>query len=255
MKVTICFTYFKSLSLANLEAALYSVRQQDMTRVKEVIILDNDTTDAVQDIQSVIDWMEFHVPAQLISIKHGSPSRTHSWSTNNVMRMASTPWVLFTRADYLLDADALSRFVGVVASRPDDWDGFVTANVYHLGADISTCERQGWREFGLHILKSLSGVEDTHTCIDAGVWMMRRKAFEAVGGLDESLTAWGHAQTHLQWKLHKAGTECVRIPEVLFYHPQHAAPRDIELAHRQLEDRGVDLKEMWARYEGLQPYK
>jgi GT2 family glycosyltransferase len=97
-------------------------------------------------------------------------------------------------------------------------------------------------------------VRETYTVIDSGVWMARRAAFWHVGGLDEALAAWGHAQTHFQWKLHTSGVEFVRIPEILFYHPLHAAERDIALAHEQLRGIGIDIHKMWERYEGAKPY-
>jgi len=106
----------------------------------------------------------------------------------------------------------------------------------------------------VHLLRSLPGSEGDYTHIDAGVWMMRRDSFDRVHGLDERLSAWGHAQTHFQHKLFQSRVEFYRIPEPLFYHPMHAGDRDIELAHRQLAEQGLILQEMWARYQGAQPY-
>lgn len=253
-QITICFTYFKSLTLANLRAALHSVRKQDLSNVEELIIVDNDTTDTAQDIQEIINALMFPMRTNLISVKHGNSSFTHAWSTNIAVRAASTPWVLFTRADYLLSFNALDRFTSVIIPRSEDWNGFVTGHVYHLSVDIATCEQTWWRVDGPSGLQAFAGSEADYTVIDAGVWMARRDAFEHVHGLDESLTAWGHAQTYFQYCMYKAGVEFVRIPEILFYHPQHSAPRDIELAHQQLRDQGVDIKELWARHDGVQPY-
>jgi GT2 family glycosyltransferase len=84
--------------------------------------------------------------------------------------------------------------------------------------------------------------------------MLPVKAFKQVGGLCEELTAWGHAQTHFQWKLHQAGVEFVRVPQVLFYHPHHGGERDIEVAHEQLKQQGLEIRDLWARYEGVNPY-
>lgn len=252
--ITICFTYFKSLTLAHLRAALYSVRQQKFARVTEVVIVDNDTLDAVEDIQVVIDELAFPVPVRLRSLKHGDPTKTHAWSSNTAVEQVRTPWVSFSRADYILDFTVLERFEAVARRRESDWNGFVTGNGYHLSVDIACCEQVAWREHGTRLLRKLPGTEFDYTCVDTGVWMARREAFEAVGGLDESLSAWGHAQTHFQHKLHVAGVEFIRVPEVLFYHPMHSASRDLDLAHRQLQDIGVDLREMWSRYHGARVY-
>jgi glycosyltransferase involved in cell wall biosynthesis len=253
-QVTICFTYFKSLALANLEAALHSVYRQDLSGVESIVIVDNDTNDSEESVSRTVQGVGFKVPVRFFSFKHGDATRTHSWSTNVALSMVRTPWVLFTRADYLLDFDALRKFAYVVRGKPSDWNGFVTGNVYHLNIDIGACERTSWRVDGPRVLRAMPGAEADYTHIDAGVWMTRLESFDVVGGLNEKLTAWGHAQTHFQWKLSLAGVDFVRIPEVLFYHPLHAAERDIGVAHQQIAERGVDLRKMWARYEGAQPY-
>jgi GT2 family glycosyltransferase len=239
------------LTLANLAAAFYSVRQQDLSYVKEIVIVDNGTKDPRWAIQELIDAQVFPIPVHVLSFKHNNLAKTHSWSTNVAVRATSTPWVLFTRADYLLRFDLVKKFVETIELTPD-WNGFVTGNGCHLGMDIAACEQTTWREHGPDALRGGSIFD--YTNIDAGVWMARRDAFERVHGLDEALTAWGHAQTHFQYKMHLAGTEFVRIPEVLFYHPQHSAERDLGLAHQQLAECGVDLRQMWARYDGPMVY-
>lgn len=249
--ISICMTYFRSLTLANLDAALYSVKRQDLSFVREIVLVDNNTDDALENIQAVVRGQGLEVPVRIMCYKHGDSLKTHSWSTNVAVRETQTPWVLFTRADYLLDFGLLDKFVQVALSESGDRNRFITSNGCHLGYDIAACENLGWRESGP---QSLSGTVFDYTCIDAGVWMSSRVAFDCVNGLDEDLSAWGHAQTHFQWKLHKAGVEFVRVPEVLFYHPLHAATRNLELGHQQLRDRGIDLKEMWQRYEGYQVY-
>lgn len=257
--ITICLTYFKSLALANLAAALHSVRRQDLSCVDSIVVVDNDTADSATAIRAEVDAQRFPIPTRVLSFKHGDPSRTHSWSTNAAVREATAPWVLFTRADYILDFHLVKRFVQGIGKKEYDlqgpWNGFVTANVYHLNVDVGECERTAWRREGTDALRALPGVENDYTIIDAGVWMARKSAFDRIGGMDEGLTAWGHAQTYFQHLLHVSGVEFVRIPEPLFYHPLHSAPRDIELAHRQLAERGIDLRELWTRHRGVSVYR
>lgn len=249
--ITVCLTYFRSLTLANLAAALYSVSRQDLSRVAQILVVDNDTADSPAAIRAVMDEAELSVPSRLLSIKHGDPNRTHAWSTNVAVRNTFTPWIFFTRADYLLDFSILTEFLEELDDRGPSWHGFLTANGCHLGADIAACEQSLWRAHGPGLF---SGMHFDYTEIDAGVWMARRETFDRVGGLDEHLTAWGHAQTLFQHRLHESGVEFVRIPRTLFYHPHHAASRDLALAHQQLAARGVDLRALWARYLGAQPY-
>jgi hypothetical protein len=245
--ITICLTYFKSLMLAHLAAALYSISRQDLTNVSEVVVVDNDTRDPVDDIQVVIDaYLSKVVAARLCSFKHGDPERTHAWSTNVAVRQAMTPWVLFTRADYLLSFDLVRLF-----AEQAEGNRFVTSRGCHVYADIAECERTAWRALG----PRFDGSVYDYSLIDAGVWMARKDAFEKVEGLNEGLTAWGHAQTDFQYRLHKSGVQSVLLPHTLFYHPQHAADRDMALANKQLRDQGIDLKELWARHDGVNPYR
>lgn len=245
--ITICFVYFRSLTLAHLAAALYSVRQQDFACVSRLIVIDNNTEDSLTDIKSVVDRFDFPVPVILSSYKHGDLSKTHSWSTNVAVRQVLTPWVFFTRADYLLAFDAVSRFAG------ERSHGFVTGNGCHLRSDIATCEVSTWRTNGPRVLEHAGEVFE-YTAIDTGVWLGPRILFDSVGGLDESLTAWGHAQTHFQWKLYQSGVEFRRIPETMFFHPMHGGAKDLDLANVQLSGLSVTTQEMWSRYEGPRVY-
>jgi hypothetical protein len=249
--VTICLTYFRSLTLANLSAALYSVRQQDLSRVSAIVVIDNNTDDDPKDIWAVIDALQFPVPTHLTSHKHGDLSKTHAWSTNVAVSAVKTPWIIFTRADYLLDADAVTLFLDAAT----DDNRFIVGGYCDVMLDAQRCENLGWRASGVDVLRPRR--EYDHVLIDSGVWCASRRLFESVGGLDERLTAWGHAQTHFQHKLFEAGAEFVRVPKVLFYHVQHgyATPKDITLAHQQLKDvTGLAVQELWERHAGPKVY-
>lgn len=254
--VTVCLTYFKSLELDNLRAALYSLRKQAFRDSwRELVVVDNDTKDTQPEIAACINELAFDIPTRLLSYKHGDDSRTHSWSTNMAVRATSTNWVFYTRADYVLDFGFVARCQSQVATRHKGWDGFVTGDCYQLHVPVQRCEQTAWRHNGPHQLRELPGVVAAHTAIDTGVWMTTRAAFEKVGGLEETLTAWGHAQTHFQWKLHRAGTETHRFAEVLYYHPHHGGPRDLSVATAQLAQHGIDIKDLWKRYDGEHIYR
>lgn len=239
--ITICLTYFKSLTLANLAAALYSVRRQDLMRVREIVIVDNDTPDDEKYIEAVINAANLPGLVRFVSFKHGDPTRAQAWSTNATVRLALTPWVFYTRADYLLDFSILSKFIDVVDSKPKDWEGFIVSNGCHLGQDIYEVEKSPWREHGTRVLQ---GIVYDYTEIDSGVWMARRNTYDRIGGFDERLSAWGHAQTEFQYRMHLGGVEFVRLPETLFYHPGHGGDKDMGLANQQLAVVGTDLKVM-----------
>lgn len=252
--ITVCCTYFKSLTLSNLSAALYSVSRQDLSRVDEIIVVDNDTLDSRESIQDVIDAQQFTVPARFVSTKHGDPTRQQAWSTNFTVSQAQSPWIFYTRADYLLDFNILAKFVSVIDSKPPNWSGFIVSHGCHLGSSVEDCERTDWRQRGPRIF---TGAEFDYTEIDSGVWMTTKSAYDKIGGFDERLNQWGHAQTEFQYRMHLSGVEFVRLRETLFFHPFHGGPRDIDAAHAQLAQIGMDrsqLQAMWARYEGPKFY-
>lgn len=247
--ITICLTYFRSLTLANLAAALYSVRWQDLSYVAEVVIIDNNTDDSVADIYRLLDIFQFPVRVRLISHKHGDPLKTHSWSMNTALSEVMTPLVLCTRADYIIDASLTRKSYACDAD-------FVVAKGYHLSDDVGICEgKTRWRQEGAGRLLDLPGTVIDYTLIDSGVFFARTEKVLSVGGFDEGLTAWGHAQTEFQHRLALAGARFHCIPEVLFYHPLHAGERDIDLAHAQLRAKGIEIKDLWKRHDGEQPYR
>jgi predicted glycosyltransferase involved in capsule biosynthesis len=249
--ITIALTYFKSLTLVNLMAALYSVRRQDFSQVEELVVVDNDTADDPEQIRYLVASFNFPVHVRVVSHKHGDRTLAQAWSTNQTVRLADTEWVFYTRADYLLDFDMLAKFAAIVASKPIGWDGFIVSHGCHLGEDITGVEQYPWRDHGTRVLK---GIVYDYTEIDSGVWMARRGTYDRIGGFDERLSAWGHAQTEFQYRMHLAGVEFVRVPETLFYHPGHGGDKDMGLANQQLAVVGTDLKVMWARYHGESPY-
>lgn len=253
--VTIALVHFKAVTLAHLEASLFSVRMlAGLESVRELVVVDNDTVDSEADILATIAALDFPIQTRLVWSKHGDPSRTHAWSTNEAVRQARAPWVLMTRADYLLHADLLVEMRAAVAQGGDDWDGVVVPDGYHLASDLAACEAVSWRRDGLDVLRALPGVAYDHGIVDSGVWMARRATCERVGGLDERLTAWGHAQTEFQHRLHLAGVPFARVSRVLVHHPRHDGERDLALAHAQLAERGVDVRAPWVRYHGKAPY-
>jgi hypothetical protein len=249
--ITICMTYFKSLELANLSAALHSVCCQDLSRVDKLVLLDNDTPDSPESIAALVEGCNFPMPVQLLSYKHGRSELTHAWSTNTAVAEAGTAYVFFTRADYLLSYSLLQRSAMALDARLTGHT-FVTAHGSHLYMEVAEVEATRWRTDGPD---QLSGATFDYTNIDSGVWMTRKDTFDLVGGLDEHLTAWGHSQTEFQHRLHLQGVEFVRIPWPLFFHPRHGGPRDMDLAHAQLRDRGYEAKDLWQRYQGASPYR
>jgi hypothetical protein len=249
--VSIVLIYFQSLTLAHLDASLHALARNDLSGLTEIVILDNNTPDPVAQIEAVMARQSWPVPIRLVSLKHGDSTKTHAWSTNTAVRALSTPWVLLSRADYLLSPDAVRLFL-----EQRHTPQFVVGRYWDVPVFLEQVENTNWRAEGPSVLQRW-GKEYDHTLIDAGLWMTTRDLFESVGGVDESLTAWGHPQTHFQYKLHQVGVPSYRIPSIVFYHIFHGSvtPRNHGLAKQQVETLGVTIPEMWARYTGADnPY-
>lgn len=254
--IDIAFVFFRTLDLRHLDAALYSLSRQDFTEVGSVFILDNNTTFTPDQIEAVVQRYPVPVPVEVGYGKHGDPNKTQSWSVNAVMRRCQSPWVFFTRADYILDASTLARFAAVRDQHPPDWRGFVTSYAYHMAFDergdqriegFRDIEQHDWRTRGAQVLLTdVNGWRVDSSHLDAGVWLTRRALWAEVGGLDERLHAWGYQQTVFQRALREHGVDIVQIPEFLFFHQHHAAPRSYDVAKAQLAETGLTVEALQA---------
>jgi hypothetical protein len=251
--ISICFVYFRSVTLDHLDAAWFSLSRQDFSNVNGVYVLDNNTDDDQAAIRAVIDRYRLPVPVYIMHAKHRLRTRTHSWSVNKVVRWAAGPLIFFTRADYILDARAVERFAAlVVPSKPR----LITSYAYHMAFDergdqriegFRDIEQHHWRERGAQVLLDAVNGWRVHSCdLDAGVWLLPRETVERVGGLDEGLVEWGYAQTLFQKHLRDHGVPAIQIPEYLFFHQHHAAPRSYDRARADLAKQGITVEELAA---------
>jgi len=247
--VSICFVYFKTLELRHLDAAWFSVSKQDFSYVNTVYFLDNSTDDDLFAIQEVLSRYPLPVPLVFCSDKHGRSDRTQSWSVNRVCQMAVGPWIFFTRADYILDFDAVTRMAGRArAMEAAGQKPFVSGWCWQMAYDREAAnlnafvdiEQYGWREKGMAAL--LPGPDGTgghpyafrfhETDRDAGVWMTQKTYMAQAGWMNEKMVSWGFQQSVWQRVLQRsAGVTCHAIEDYLFAHQHHWAPRDFTTAH------------------------
>jgi len=256
LKIDIGFIYFRTLTLDHLDAAWFSLSQQDLSRVGRVLFLDNNTNDAPAHIHQVLDRYPLPVPVAFESDKHGDPHRTHSWSVNHLARTVSAPLFFFTRADYILDADCLHQFYDerIGAEQPS----FVTSFAYHMAYDdrgdqridaFRDIEVHRWRERGAAVLlDEVNGWRVDSSHLDAGVWLLDISEFNRAGGLNEQLSAWGYQQTVFQKTLRDQGTPVRCLPQFLYFHQHHAAPRSYDLAR-------AELARHWGTVEDLATFR
>jgi len=241
--ITLGFVYFRTTSLAHLDAAWFTVsRLAGLDAVAGAYILDNNTDDAPAEIQQVIDRYPVPFPVTVDYAKHGVSRRTHSWSVNRVLSEVTTPWVFFTRSDFLLDPTCLHTFRQTRDSRLErnpQWRGLVTSYCHQMGYDAALSNTDAlaphslpdapWRlqPDGLRgLVGSVPACRFHDADKDAGVWLTSTEVWRTSGGLNEKLVSWGYQQSLWQDALKRHGVEMVQIPDYLFHHQHHAAPRD-----------------------------
>jgi hypothetical protein len=251
--IDVAFIYFRTTTLQHLDQAWYSLSKQDFFGVRSVHFIDNNTPDAPVDIEAVVKRYPLSVPVFLHYEKHGDSTKTHSWSINEACRQVSAPWMFFTRSDYLLDFDCLRRFKREVDHRGGNWRGFVTSHCYQMGCDAQLSNTDvfvdldakypTWRTEGPQQFVGKEPAALFHsTDSDAGVWMTSPAWIKQVGGANEQMTSWGYQQSIMQRALRtRAGVEMLAIPEYLFFHLHHAAPRDFAQAQHEYDRFGGNV--------------
>jgi hypothetical protein len=246
--IDIAFIFFRTLRLEHLDAAWLTLSRQDFTDVGRVIFIDNNTDYSPMEIEAVLDRHPLPVPRILSYQKHGDHYKTQSWSCNLAGRTATNDWLFLTRADFLLNDDTLARFRALRDEHAPDWRGFVTSYCHQMAYDNQLSNTDdlaphsfpdaAWRTDGIGpsgLVGTVPGVYFHETHIDAGVWLIRRSLMHEAGGLNERMTSWGYQQQVFQRRLRD--NLCVDIqviPEYLFHHQHHAAPRDVSRANAEM---------------------
>lgn len=253
--VSVCFVFFRTLNLRHLDAALYSVACQDLTSVREILILDNNTDFSEEAISQCVTSSLYpkiignDVRLVLWSEKHGDTRRTQSWSVNRVCREATAPWILFTRADYIIAFDALARFTARAqemhaAGRKPFLSGWCWQMAYdrearNVDANVDI-EKYRWREKGMPALLQHPHAFRFHeTDQDAGVWFTRKEYLAEAGWMNENLVSWGYQQSEFQRMLqNRASCTLETIQDYLFAHQHHSASRDFAVAQSEFNKHG-----------------
>ena len=233
--LTVIFIYFRTLTLDHLDAAWFSLSQQDLTSVEEIIVLDNNTDDAPDAIRDRLDHYPVSVPVRVVSEKHGDPRRTHCWSSNRAFELSTTDNLFVTRADFLLNPDCLARFR---AAQVREAAMFTTSWCHQMGCDASLSNTDvladhskpdaGWRTDPRGAASLVGAVPANHfhaTDVDAGVYLTYQSVWVVVGRFNESMVGWGVNQQDWQRRIARHRLHLTVIPDYLFHHQHHYAPR------------------------------
>ena len=246
--LSICFVHFRSLNLTHLDAAWYSLSKQDLTGVNGIWFLDNNSDDDPMEISKVL-WRygQFWKTGTLHTEynKHGDPTKTQSWSVNQVCQAAAGPEIFFTRSDYILAFDCLARMREEARNIPRAfvsgwcWQMAYDREARNIDANVDI-EQYGWRERGMPALLEHPYAFRFHeTDQDAGVWFTNKQYLADAGWMNEGMVSWGYQQSTFQRALRReAGVQCVAVQDYLFAHQHHYAVRDFEKAQREYREHG-----------------
>lgn len=248
--IDICFVFFRTTNLAHLDAAWYTLSKQSFLGVQSVIFLDNNTEFPLKDIQGVLSRYPIPVPLILCHAKHGDLNKTQSWSVNySTMTLARGPAVFFTRSDYLLSYNCLEKMRDTYLAVGGDRGGkrFVTSHCHQMGYDAQLSNTDALADYSLpgapwrtdprgpdSLFGVVHGLQFKSTEVDAGVWLTSKAVMQDGNGLNEKLVAWGYQQQDFQRRIQRGGTEVHVIDDFLFHHQHHWAPRDFDLAAREM---------------------
>ena len=167
-----------------------------------VVVVDDGSTDTTADLVA-----QRATGASWLSLVRG-PGRGPAAARNAGAAAVEGPWLAFIDADVRLDEDWLQAGLRVTAEADAD---VVEGMVVPRGGDD--------RGLVLHTASS----QGDEVFVTANLWV-RRTAFEAVGGFDESYRVPWREDTDLGWRLQAAGARRAAAPGVTVFHP-HARRR------------------------------
>jgi mycofactocin glycosyltransferase len=151
----------------------------------------------------------------------GAPSARRA--RNQGARVAANPWLLFLDADCRPDPSLLDRYF---ASQPDPACGVVAGEV--LGDDAQDETLARWARSRRGEMARYHVESDGRPAGIAGNLLVRREAWEAVGGFEEE--ARSEADVDLCWRIQDAGWRLEYRPDALV---AHRDPTDLAAVIRQ----------------------
>lgn len=244
--IDVAFIFFRTLRLEHLDAAWFTLSRQDFTDVGRVIVIDNNTEYSPAEIEAVLDRYPIPVPRILSYQKHGDRTKTQSWSCNLAARTATNEWLFLTRADFLLNPECLT----MLRNERDQYGAgrmFITSWCHQMAYDNQLSNTDALAPYSLPdaawrtdllgprgLVGQVPGVYFQETHVDAGVWLIRRSLVDEAGGLNERMVSWGYQQQVFQRRLRDSMNVDIRvIPDYLFHHQHHAAPRNVMVANAE----------------------
>ena len=244
-----------------LDRALASVFRVSSYRNVDVVVIDNRSVEA--RTASVLDAWRRAAPHRFRITREEGPFN-YSALNNASVRATDAPYLLLLNNDVeALREDWLRALLGWV-----QMDGVAAAGglllypdgrVQHAGVVIGVngLAEHAYRSLPGHLLGYFGGLQTVtnYSAVTGACLMTRRDAFEAVGGLDESLpVAWNDIDYCL--KLRAAGYRIVYVPDARLIHHESVSrgvPRtrsEIERAEEEM----ARVRDRWSIATTNDPY-
>jgi GT2 family glycosyltransferase len=150
-------------------------------------------------------------PAAQARLIHAPERPTSYFARNRGAELGRAGWILFLDADVLAPADLLDRYF---EARPDTRTGVLAGGVRDEAADGTLAERYAARRAPMADEVTLGRGEWSYAMTANCV--VRRAAFEALGGFDERVRSGGDAD--LCFRARRAGWALERRPDALVVH-------------------------------------
>ena len=213
---------------AEADTALSALRALDTGPDDELILADNSGVAA---------------PDERVTVVPATGEQSPSHARNAGAARAGRDWILFLDADCSAPADLLDRFFRVP---PDDDIGALAGSVVPAAGGEGLAVRYGAAKSFLD-----QGVHLSHPYMPRAVaanLLVRRDAFEAVGGFYEGVRA--AEDTDFSWRLQRAGWRLEGRPAAAVEHRYRTTVRALR---RQWRGYAAGRAWLGRRYEGFTP--
>lgn len=204
-----------------LRQCLESLYDAPPARVFDVVVVDNASTDGTQD------HLRRTFPS--VSVIENSENRGLSAATNQGIRATAGRYVLLLNDDTLVHGPSFDALVAFLDAHPDA--GAAGGRVLNPDGTTQSCFNAFptlWQHLliatriGAVFNKTYPAVTFGEDCrpvdwITSACLMLRRKALDSVGLLDEEYFIYGD-EVDLQYRLHRAGWKVYFVPDATTVH-------------------------------------
>jgi len=179
-------------------------------------------------------------PAAQHVLAHNTGPFNKSWGLNVAARHAQADVLVVADADLIVPIKALTSAIAACH------DGLNAVNPYATLVDVTPDATQSLRAGGLDRLESLPAhdvnrvAQGEQLCFCGGAYVIRRSAYEQLGGQDERFLGWGGEDDAMSIKVLSLLDKTVTFADATAYHLHHAR-RGADIGDDERYRDNVDL--------------